>query len=174
MSVISLKLNHILPINCGEKGRPLFRVICLLPDSFLISKHSVSMTKKEIFGDTFNSAKKVDQGREKFFKALLSPLIDPPVSDTDIRRILEAEEDESIVMIPLREDTLEKRMFHEIESIRLKKDLFSGDGKIEMTLKDNGAMTKHVFSVCAFTPRGVKDSSGKTKEIFKTLKQQRD
>ena len=78
MSILSLKLGNISSINCGSRSAPVCRLFSLLEDSFIISKHSVSLTEKEQFGGigggSYRSRKQrynVSKGRDKFFQGNL-------------------------------------------------------------------------------------------------------
>ena len=128
MSILSLELGKISSINCGSRSAPLCRFFSLLEDSFIISKHSVSLTENGRFGETLlRRAKKryQYQGKEKFFYLLFRPAVDPSLSDEALKKIINFDQAEETISIPLIEETMERIAFHQIKSIELRGSFLS-------------------------------------------------
>jgi hypothetical protein len=62
MRIISTKLHDVIPVNCGKQKTTVYRVFSLFPNSFILSKPSVELTDREIFGGRFVTGKKLQHG----------------------------------------------------------------------------------------------------------------
>ena len=82
MPLLTVKLEDIIPIDCGEWGvfkrAPRYRLFVLLHDSFLLGKHEVRLTTKEIFEGPFckTTSEMFLKGRNKFIKEILGCVFD--------------------------------------------------------------------------------------------------
>lgn len=167
--MFQLRLNGIQPINCADRKHPRYRVFSLFTDSFLLSKHEAAVTNKELFGGLFVSTKMLARGRDKFFKLLLGPVIDSSMSEQALQTILDTDEEESS-FLSLRENGFDRIPFSTIKTLKLRSNFLSEFKAIDISYGQEGSLQTLTFSICAFTPWGVKDLPDQTKSIFKTLK----
>ncbi len=169
MRIISARLHDVLPVNCGEQKTPVYRVFFLFPDSFIVSKHTIELTNKELFGGSFVTGKKVELGAEKFFSQLLGPVLDPATGQETIRTFLESGDEEEKTILHLVEEKFDRVMLYDIKSLKLSGSIFSDFRKIEIHFAQGGFARTLSLAVCSFTPWGVKPLPEESRRIYKLL-----
>jgi len=176
MSILSLKLGNISSINCGSRSAPVYRLFSLLEDSFIISKNSVSLAENGRFGVAFLTRAKKRyqyQGREKFFYLLFRPAVDPSLSDEDLKKIINFDQTEETISIPLIEETMERIAFHHIKSIKFSGTFLSASQWINISFQKDWLVENMTFMLCAFTKYdigGVREDPPETRRVFNILK----
>ena len=177
MSILSLKLGNISSINCGSRSTPLCRFFSLLEDSFIISKHSVSLTEKEQyggFGRIFTPKKerhRLYQGKNKFFDLLFRPAVDPSLSDEDLKKIINSDQAKESISIPFIEETIERIAFHQIKSIELRGPFLSSSRWINISFQKDWLVQNMTFVLCDFTTLGLlQECLPETRRVFNILK----
>ncbi len=170
MRIISTKLHDVIPVNCGEQKTPVYRVFSLFPDSFILSKHSVELTDREIFGSRFVTGKKLQHGAEKFFNLLIGPVLEPSTAESTIRAFLERGDEDEEMILNLVEEKFERVMLYDIRSLKLSGSIFSDFRKIKVHFTRRGTAEDLSFAVCSFTPWGVKPLPEESRRVYKLLK----
>jgi hypothetical protein len=173
MSLFTVKLDDIRPIECGEytvrygfiKGVPRYKPFLLQQDSFLMGKHEVCLTNKELFGGSWVSGQMLVKGREKFIREVLGPLIDPWRREEFLKQVIEARDESEITLSLVREEFDEVK-FSNITELKFRRlSFWSGRKTIDVTFQ-GGSIS---FIVCAFTLWGVITRFDETKKVFKSI-----
>jgi hypothetical protein len=166
MSLLTVKLDDILPIECGEytvrygflKGIERYKLFVLQQDSFLLGKHEVCFTSKKLFED-----------REKFVREVLGPVLEPVRREELLKQVLEIEEgiDESQIALSLVRENFDEVKFSNITEFKFRRlSFWSGRKTIDVTF-EGGSIS---FLVCAlFPPWGMITRFDKTKKLFRSI-----
>jgi len=180
MSILSLKIGNIYSINCGSRSAPVCRFFSLLEDSFIISKHTVSLAEKEQyggFGRIFTPKKErylLGQGRKKFFDLLFRPAVDPSLSDEDLKKNINIDQAQETISIPFIEEAIERIAFHHIKSIELSGPFLSSSRWINISFQKDWLVQNMTFVLCDFTTLGLlQECLPETRRVFNILKEKK-
>jgi hypothetical protein len=176
MSLLTVNLEDICPIDCGKWGvfkrRPRYRLFLLLKDSFLLGKHEVCLTNKEIFGGSVYSItdEMYVKGRNKFFQEVFGPYLDPWKREETVKQVLSKMDERhriggvsrEIVVSVVREDFDEVHL-SDITGFKLRRNsLWSNMKTIDMTFQGRSVSLR----ICEVTALGVQPNINETQATF--------
>jgi hypothetical protein len=165
------KLNDITPIDCGNRGvfkrYPRYKPFLLQEDSFLLGKHEVRLTYREIFGGVFTTSKMHDKGRNKFLREVLGPVIDPWKREELLERMQASkdEEEEREIILPMVRDRFDEVKFSNISELTLRRHRWYSEETINVTYV-GGSIS---FVGCTLTPWGILPTRELTQDIFRRI-----
>jgi hypothetical protein len=172
MSLLTVKLEDIHFIDCGKytirfstKRLPRYKPFLLQQDSFLLGKHEVCLTNKEISGGMWGSVKKWKLGGEKFVGEILGPVLDPWKREELLKQVLNMEEgDENKIALSLVRENFDEVNFSNIIDLQLRRLSFWSHLRIIDIVSQDKTIS---FVVCGITPFvGVGPDNKKTQKIF--------
>lgn len=175
MSLLSVKLEDILLIDCGQyiirfgsvKSFPSYRPFLILQDSFLLGKHEICQISKEIFGGLmeWDTGKKWNMGRERFLREVLGPVLDPWRREELLKQVISIQEGgESKITLSLVRENFHEVKFSNITDLKLRRlSFWSHLEMIDIVSRDRAIS----FAVCLITQLvGVGPDIKETKKIF--------
>ena len=171
MSLLTVKLKDVTPIDCGKRGvfkrNPRYRAFVLFLDSILIGKQERCLTYKEIFGGIFVTSKMHVKGRNKFLNEIFGPILDPWRREELLERMLSAkdEREEGEIVLSIVREEFDEVKFSNITGLTLRRHGWSGVTMIEITYQGGWIS----FAGCAFTPWGVQPITKITQDIFVSI-----
>jgi hypothetical protein len=177
MSLLTMKLEDIHPIDCGiytvrygfTKGLPRYKPFVLLHDSFLLGKHEVCLTNKELFGGVWGSGKMWNKGREKFLTEVLGPVLNPWKREEALKQVADMEDgDESKIVVSLVRENFDEVRFSNIIELKLRRHSFWAYLRtIDITYQSGSSIS---FAVCIFNPLlGIERDINVTKKVFTSI-----
>ncbi len=172
MSLLTVKLEDILFVDCEKriitfsaKRMPRYKPFLVQQDSFLLGKHEVCLTNKEISGGMWGCAKKWKLGAEKFIEEILGPVLDPWKREEILKQVLNMKEgDENRIVVSLVRENFDEVKFSDIIDLELRRlSFWSYVRTIDIASQDRTIS----FVVCGVTPLvGVGPDIKKTQKIF--------
>ena len=180
MSLLTVKLADIHPVDCGRytikflgftTGVPRYRPFLLQQDSFLLGKHEVCLTNKELFGGLleWDSGKKWNKGREKFLKEVLGPVLDPWKREEVLEQLVDMEDgDENKIVLYIVRENFDEVRFSNIIELKLRRHSFWSYLKtIDITYQAGSSIS---FAVCIFNPLlGLQADVNATKKVYTSI-----
>jgi hypothetical protein len=172
MSLLTVNLDDIHIIDCGKygafKGVPKHKPFLLLQDFFLIGKHEVCLTDKEIFGSSVVTPQRFKEGMAKFFKELFESYLEPGDREGIVVRVLGKRDagDKGQIFISLIREEFDEVKFSDIIELEYQRIPPWWGRKMICITFQGGSILFVVW--CRFTG-GVMVISDNTKEAFGSI-----
>ena len=163
MSLLTVTLADIIAIDCGEYGvfkkSPRYKPFLLQRDSFLLGKHELRLSKREIFKRFFSGSEafldKKSKEREKFIREILGPILDPRKRDELLKQVLDIDimnkGDEREIVLPIVRENFNEVKFSDIIELKLRRRFlwWSFEKIIDVTYQ-GGSVSFHVCDLNIF------------------------
>ena len=172
MSLLTVNLDDIRIIDCGKygafKGIPKHKPFLLRQDSFLLGKHEVCLTDKEIFRSSVVTPQRFKEGMATFFKELFEPYLDPWDREGIVVRVLGKRDagDKGQIFISLIREEFDEVKFSDIIELEYQRIPPWWGRKMIYMMFQGGSISFVVW--CGFTSDTM-TISDKTKEVFTSI-----